>query len=151
MIFLERVFTMKMICPTCNSNVDCGNVSRFSIFQCGCCDTQFRGIHANANIVNSTVRTISRMVMPLHIILGGDTLQWWETPCPYCWHSIPLTQASVGFNSPDNCGACGQSLPKDKISQKPTKKAIQKLVEQGKIDIPDGYENSDISFLFEKL
>lgn len=142
---------MKMICPTCASNADCRNRSRFHIYQCSQCDTAFRGIHADVNTVNATIRTLSRMVFPLYMFTGGDALNHWETPCPFCWNDVPLTKATVGYNSPKFCSGCRNELPKDKISTEPTQKKAQKLVDQGKLDIPEEYRNQDVSFLFEQL
>ena len=108
---------MKMLCPKCNSHVDCENDSRFRIYECDNCKHHFRGIHANVDKANKAVRMFARFFIPLfHEFIDRDTLDDDATCCPFCWTQIQMTKSNdKGYRSPPLCYNCRSRLPIERI------------------------------------
>lgn len=103
---------MKIICPTCDTNMEIGSQSRYAIFTCSC-GRKFRGIYAEVNMVNVVANKFGSLFIPLYNAIVRPSVNWDETECPNCWSSIPLAENPQyqGFISPSSCWSCGCKLP----------------------------------------
>lgn len=109
---------MLMLCPSCDKRICTANQSRFDVFTCEC-GRQFRGIHADIDMVNNTIWSIGQVLVPLwKTVIGTREICYWHTACPYCWIQVPLVKSSVskGYNSPDYCYSCQKRLPTETVN-----------------------------------